>query len=199
MSESAATTAEAPPVEPAQPRFWRALIADARVGAANQGVPVAGGGGRLLLEALRLAYRTDSFAAQTAYRLGARLRSLGVPLLPALCVRIARGLAGIEIGPRAVLRPGVYIAHGEVTIRGACEVGPRAVLSPFAELGPATGGEAGPTIGAGARIGTGAHLRGPILVGEGARVGANAVVTADVPAGATAVGDPARIIRSDAD
>jgi serine O-acetyltransferase len=42
-------------------------------------------------------------------------------------------------------------------------------------------------------IGTGAKILGSVQIGDGARVGANAVVIADVPAGATAVGIPARV------
>jgi len=43
-------------------------------------------------------------------------------------------------------------------------------------------------------IGTGAKILGPILVGDGAKIGSNAVVVRDVPAGATAVGIPARVV-----
>lgn len=184
-----------PPGSAAQPRFWRSLLADARVAAANRGHPLPGAGRpRLLLEAARLAYRTDAFAGQACYRLGARLGGVGVPLLPGALSRLARRLARIEIGPEPLLRPGVYIAHGEVTIEGRSEIHPQTVLSPFVEIGPAPGGRAGPRIGPGARIGTGARIRGELRVGDSARVGANAFVTEDVPAGATAVGDPARIV-----
>jgi len=43
-------------------------------------------------------------------------------------------------------------------------------------------------------VGTGAKILGPVKVGKGAKIGANAVVLCDVPAGATAVGVPARVI-----
>src|SRR5205823_13615768 len=46
-------------------------------------------------------------------------------------------------------------------------------------------------------VGAGAKLLGPILIGDGAKVGSNAVVVRDVPAGATAVGIPARIVTGD--
>jgi serine O-acetyltransferase len=42
-------------------------------------------------------------------------------------------------------------------------------------------------------IGSGAKVIGGVRLGTGARVGANAVVLSDVPAGATAVGIPARV------
>jgi len=54
-----------------------------------------------------------------------------------------------------------------------------------------------PTLGRRVVIGAGAKVLGPILVGDGARVGSNAVVVRDVPAGATAVGIPARIVTED--
>jgi serine O-acetyltransferase len=52
-----------------------------------------------------------------------------------------------------------------------------------------------PTIGARVEIGCGACILGNVRVGDDAKIGANAVVLADVPAGATAVGIPARVVR----
>jgi len=52
-------------------------------------------------------------------------------------------------------------------------------------------------LGKGVVIGAGAKILGPILVGDGAKIGSNAVVVRDVPAGATAVGVPARILLGD--
>ncbi|MFD1029476.1 serine O-acetyltransferase [Paraburkholderia sabiae] len=48
-------------------------------------------------------------------------------------------------------------------------------------------------------IGAGACVLGPVTIGRGARIGANAVVLTDVPENATAVGNPARILRRDGD
>jgi serine O-acetyltransferase len=50
-------------------------------------------------------------------------------------------------------------------------------------------------IGAGAYIGTGARILGPVCIGQNSVIGANAVVLQDVPANSVAVGIPARIIR----
>lgn len=180
---------------PPQPRFLRAVLADARVAAANQGRPLPPiGNARLAVEALRLAYRTDAFAGHIAYRAEARLRSLGLPLLPTLLRGLAILLAQIRVDPAAVVRPGVYIAHGQILITGDATVGPEVVLSPFAQIGPAEPGGGAPRIGARARIGSGARVLGPVEVGEGARLGANALVLDDVPSEATAVGVPARIV-----
>jgi serine O-acetyltransferase len=58
-------------------------------------------------------------------------------------------------------------------------------------------GKRHPTLGRGVVIGAGAKVLGPILVGDGAKIGCNAVVVREVPAGATAVGIPARILTGD--
>ena len=52
-----------------------------------------------------------------------------------------------------------------------------------------------PTIGARVDIGCGVCILGAVVIGDDARIGANAVVLADIPAGATAVGIPARVVR----
>jgi serine O-acetyltransferase len=44
-------------------------------------------------------------------------------------------------------------------------------------------------------IGAGAVIVGAVTIGDGARIGSNAVVLCDVPAGATAVGAPARVFQ----
>jgi serine O-acetyltransferase len=60
-------------------------------------------------------------------------------------------------------------------------------------------GKRHPTLARGVVIGAGAKVLGPILIGDGAKIGSNAVVVRDVPAGATAVGIPARIILDESD
>jgi serine O-acetyltransferase len=56
-----------------------------------------------------------------------------------------------------------------------------------------------PTLAANVVVGAGAKILGPVAIGEGARIGSNAVVIRDVPAGATAIGIPARIIEQGGD
>jgi serine O-acetyltransferase len=57
-------------------------------------------------------------------------------------------------------------------------------------------GKRHPTLGKGVVVGAGAKILGPIEIGDGAKVGSNAVVVKPVPAGATAIGIPARIVES---
>jgi serine O-acetyltransferase len=178
-----------------QPRFSRAVIADARVTAANQGreVPAAERGAMLFL-VLRLAWETDAFLGLMIYRAEARLRSLGVPVLPWILRRAAVAVAQIRIDPAAVLSPGIYVGHGQILVSGSAEVGARSVLAPFSELGPVEYGGGAPRVGTAARIGTGSSVLGAIEIGEGATIGANAVVRESVPAGSLCVGIPARVL-----
>ena len=71
----------------------------------------------------------------------------------------------------------------------------------FETTNPANGlpGKRHPTICDGVIIGSGAQVLGPIMVGPRARIGANAVVTKDVPEGATMIGIPARSTLVNAD
>lgn len=151
----------------------------------------------LAVQGVRLAVVSDAFLAQAAYRVKARLQALGVPLLPRLVHRLAMTLAQVSIGDPVVVHPGVYIVHGQVVIDGLVEIHPDVTIFPFVTIGLRSGDVRGATVERGVSIGTGAKLIGPVHVGAGARIGANAVVLADVPAGATVVGAPARPVERD--
>lgn len=133
------------------------------------------------------------------YRFQAWLRANRVPLLPNLCRRLTMLLAGVSIGDRVTIGPGLLMNHGHVVIDGTTSIGPLCSVAPFVTIGLNTGGPdvsfAGPAIGKFVFIGTGAKLLGPITIGDNARIGANAVVLNDVPADATAVGVPARVLH----
>jgi serine O-acetyltransferase len=175
------------------PGLREAVLADARVTAAHRGER-SDFRSRLdaLGQILRLLWIADAFAAQTLYRLKARLQAIGVPLLPRLMHRLAMALAQVSIGDSVVVAPGIYIVHGQVVIDGITEVGTGAVIAPFVTVGLRAGNLQGPTIEANVNIGTGAKLIGPIHVGAGATIGANSVVVDDVPPGVTVVGAPAQ-------
>ena len=126
------------------------------------------------------------------YRLNRWLRDRRVPLLPALCDRLAIVGWNVNIGAHTVIGAGLYLPHGNVVIDGIVRIGRCCVIAPWVTIG-VNGSVAGPTIGDDVFIGTGAKLLGGIHIGDGARIGANAVVLSDVPAGATAVGVPAKV------
>jgi serine O-acetyltransferase len=178
------------------PRFWTAVREDARVTALHRGERHEFGSELdAALQALRLAWVSDAFLAQALYRAKARLQALAVPLVPRLLHKLAMASAQVSIGDPVVVAPGVYIVHGQVVLDGLVRIETGVVISPFVTIGLRAGDVTGPTIERAASIGTGAKLIGPVRVGEGATVGANAVVVADVPAGATVVGVPARPAR----
>jgi serine O-acetyltransferase len=109
----------------------------------------------------------------------------------------ARFLTGNDIHPGARIGRRLFIDHGFSVIGETAEIGDDVTIYQNVTLGgtdPANGiaGKRHPTLGDGVIIGSGAQVLGPIVVGARARVGANAVVTKDVPEGATMVGIPAR-------
>ena len=189
-------------------RFREAVFTDARVTAAHRPSEfhrISAGGERApttmrgWARVLRLAWKSDAFLALMLYRAKARLQSLGVPVLPMIAHRLAMAIAQVSIGDPVLVHPGVYLLHGQVVIDGLVEMGGDTVIGPFVTIGLIAGELVGPTIGRGVRIGTGAKILGPLNIGPGAVIGANSVVLSDVPAGATAVGMPARIVASRTD
>jgi serine O-acetyltransferase len=109
-----------------------------------------------------------------------------------------RFFTGIEIHPGARIGRRLFIDHGMgVVIGETAEIGDDVTLYHGVTLGGTTWnkGKRHPTLARGVVVGAGAKILGPITVGEEAKVGSNAVVVRDVPARATAIGVPARIIE----
>jgi serine O-acetyltransferase len=110
---------------------------------------------------------------------------------------LSRFLTGIEIHPGATIGRRFFIDHGMgVVIGETAVIGDDVTLYHGVTLGGTSWakGKRHPTLEDGVVIGAGAKVLGPIVMAAGAKVGSNAVVTKPVPAGATAVGNPARII-----
>jgi len=111
-----------------------------------------------------------------------------------------RWLTGIEIHPGATIGRRVFIDHGMgIVIGETAVIGDDCTLYHGVTLGGTSWkkGKRHPTLGRGVVIGAGAKVLGPIEVGDGAKIGSNAVVVRDVPADATAVGIPARVVTSE--
>jgi serine O-acetyltransferase len=122
----------------------------------------------------------------------------GLKWLGRFISHIARWLTGIEIHPGATFGRRVFIDHGMgVVIGEMAEIGDDCTIYQGVTLGGTSlvkGAKRHPTLGRGVIVGAHACVLGGFTVGEGARVGSGAVVTRPVPANATAVGNPARII-----
>ncbi len=115
----------------------------------------------------------------------------------------ARFLTGIEIHPGARIGNGVFFDHAMGVVVGeTAEIGDGCTIYQGVTLGGTSlykGAKRHPTLGSNVVVGAGAQVLGGFTVGDGAKVGSNAVVTKPVPAGATAVGNPARIIQAELD
>ncbi|MDP4302619.1 serine O-acetyltransferase [Leptothrix discophora] len=116
---------------------------------------------------------------------------------------LGRWFTGIEIHPGATFGRRVFIDHGMgVVIGEMAEVGDDVTIYQGVTLGGTSlvkGAKRHPTLESGVIVGAHACVLGGFTVGQGARIGSGAVVTKPVPAGATAVGNPARIIQASAD
>lgn len=132
-----------------------------------------------------------------SHRIAHRLWRWRLKLLARLLSQVARWLTGIEIHPGATIGERFFIDHGMgVVIGETAEIGDDCMLYHGVTLGGTSWKKKKrhPTLGKGVVIGAGAKILGPILIGDNARVGCNAVVVNDVPAGATVVGIPGRLV-----
>jgi len=115
----------------------------------------------------------------------------------------SRWATAIDIHPGAKIGRNFFIDHGFTVIGETAEIGDDVTIYQCVTLGgtsPDDGivGKRHPTVLDGVIIGSGAQVLGPITVGKRSRIGANAVVTKDVPEGATMVGIPARPVLVEA-
>ena len=116
---------------------------------------------------------------------------------------LGRFFTGIEIHPGATVGRRVFIDHGMGVVVGeTAEIGDDCTIYQGVTLGGTSlgrGTKRHPTLGKGVIVGANAQVLGGFTVGDGARVGSSAVVMKPVPPGATAVGNPARIIQANAE
>jgi serine O-acetyltransferase len=116
---------------------------------------------------------------------------------------LGRFFTGIEIHPGATLGRRVFIDHGMgVVIGETAEIGDDCTIYQGVTLGGTSlskGAKRHPTLGRGVIVGANSQVLGGFTVGDGARIGSGAVVLKPVPPGATAVGNPARVIHAEVD
>ena len=138
------------------------------------------------------------FHALQMHRIAHTLWRWGLRWLARFVSHWMRFFTGIEIHPGATIGRRVFIDHGMgVVIGETAEIGDDCTLYHGVTLGGVSWnkGKRHPTLGKGVVVGAGAKILGPFTVGEGAKIGSNSVVVKAVPAGATVVGIPARVVE----
>jgi putative colanic acid biosynthesis acetyltransferase WcaB len=153
---------------------------------ANQGNPKA----RVILLAFRLAGACRRLPKPWLY--------LTLPYLIAYRIGV-EWILGVELPWKLQVGPGLKLFHGTgLVVNDRAVLGRDVILRHCTTIGvketQALGQGAAPVIGDGVDIGSNVVILGAIRVGSGARIGAGSVVVRDVPAGATVVGNPARVI-----
>jgi serine O-acetyltransferase len=148
----------------------------------------------------------SGFHAIVLHRIAHRAWNAGWRVSARALSQFNRFLTGIEIHPGARIGQRLFIDHGMgVVIGETAEIGDGVTLYHDVTLGgvaPSVDSDSQrdqkrhPTLEDRVIVGSGAQILGPITVGSCARVGANAVVTKNVPAGATVVGIPGRVVAS---
>lgn len=139
------------------------------------------------------------FHAMLTHRFAHRLWGDGLKWLARFVSHIGRWVTGIEIHPGATIGRRFFIDHGMgVVIGETAEIGDDCTLYHGVTLGGTSWnkGKRHPTLGKGVVVGAGAKILGPITMGDYSKIGSNAVVVKNVPAHATAIGIPARVMES---
>lgn len=131
------------------------------------------------------------------FRISHALYACRLYFLARFISELSRMLTGIEIHPGAKLGRRLVIDHGVGTVIGeTAEVGDDCIIFHGTTLGGThfKNEKRHPTLGNRVLVGAGAKLLGPIHIGDDSKIGANAVITKDVPAGVTAVGNPMKFL-----
>lgn len=104
--------------------------------------------------------------------------------------------SGITIHRDSIIDEDLHLVHsGNIKIDAGVRIGRKVGIMHNVTIAPSDDRPGMPVIGDSVYIGTGATILGPVVIGDGARVASNSLVLDDVPAGATAVGVPARVLR----
>jgi serine O-acetyltransferase len=145
---------------------------------------------------VRVFLTSDSFRVVSLFRVRQLARRAHLGAMNRFLRLYQMAVYGVEIGKDVTLGEGVYFVHTLGTIVGGnAIIGDRVRFMGNNTVGTARD-DGYPHIGNDVIIGCGARILGNISVGDGAVIGANAVVLEDVPAGATVVGVPARVVST---
>jgi serine O-acetyltransferase len=140
------------------------------------------------------------FHAVVLHRLAHGCWCMGLKWLARFISNLSRMVTGIEIHPAAIVGERVFFDHAMGVVVGeTAEIGDGCTIYQGVTLGGTSlykGEKRHPTLGKNVVVSAGAKVLGGFTVGDNAKIGSNAVVIKPVPAGATAVGIPARIILS---
>lgn len=139
------------------------------------------------------------FHAMLFYRLSHWLWKNNRTFVGRFVSHLGRFFTGIEIHPGATIGKGFFIDHGMgVVIGETAEIGDNCTLYHGVTLGGTSWAKEKrhPTLGNNVVVGSGAKILGPFKVGDDSKIGSNSVVVKEVPAMATVVGIPGRVVLS---
>ena len=137
---------------------------------------------------------TDGTAAMIWYRLMQWARKWRLSPLEMIFNKINAIFCNCIIGRGAEFGPGFVLVHSTgVVINGQVRGGEHVYVEHQVTIGAER--RQSPILGNHVFIGAGAKIVGSVRIGDESRIGANAVVVDDIPAGATAVGIPAKVVR----
>jgi serine O-acetyltransferase len=151
---------------------------------------------------LRPFLKEQSIWAICIYRYGRRVLNRRPGVLQTvqlkfywLISRIVETITGITLPLEAQIGPGLRIYHfGNIVLHSKTVIGRNCTLRHGVTIGNRLPDGPTPVIEDDVEFGAYAQVLGKVRIGSGAKIGAMTVVLCDVPAGATAVGVPARIL-----
>lgn len=152
----------------------------------------------------RALFKEQSLWAIWVYRFGRRvdrrpagLRRKLLTRVYWLLFRVVETATGISLPKSCVIGKGLRIWHfGNVFLHGQAVLGENCTLRQGVTIGNRTEDGGVPVIGRNVELGAYAQVLGGVRIGDGCKIGAMAVVLSDIPSGATAVGQPARIVTT---
>lgn len=188
MSHSSDSVVNSPDSSTEAPTLWQLLVEDWQAHGKDWTRP---------------GFRAVAVHRFGVWRMGIQPRLLRAPfsVLYKMLFRKVRNTYGIELPYTVKLGRRVIIEHqSAIVIHGECEIGDDCILRQGVTLGNRYLDKPleAPKLGKGVNVGAGAKIFGHVTIGDGSNIGANAVVLSDVPAGATVVGIPAKVINKSA-